>query len=235
MERERTLQGSTRDTEETLAIPVLTDKVVNVATVPQRSPLRYPGGKTWLVPQIRKWLKDLDVRPRIMVEPFAGGAIASLTAVMEGLVERAILCERDPEIANFWFCVLEHSELLATRVECFDLTHDNVADVFNSHSPSRMDMAFQTLLKNRINRGGILAKGASRMKKGENGNGLRSRWYPDTIAERIRAIGSVSGQIQFFQGDGVGLIDLCQLEASAGFFVDPPYTAAGKRAGFASV
>lgn len=31
-----------------------TPKVVNVASVPQRSPFRYPGGKTWLVPVVRK-------------------------------------------------------------------------------------------------------------------------------------------------------------------------------------
>jgi hypothetical protein len=29
---------------------------VNVASVPQRSPFRYPGGKTWLIPYIRSWL-----------------------------------------------------------------------------------------------------------------------------------------------------------------------------------
>ena len=29
---------------------------VNVSMVPQRSHLRYPGGKTWLVPHIREWL-----------------------------------------------------------------------------------------------------------------------------------------------------------------------------------
>lgn len=32
------------------------DKIVNVASVPFRSPFRYPGGKTWLVPQIRHCL-----------------------------------------------------------------------------------------------------------------------------------------------------------------------------------
>jgi hypothetical protein len=31
-------------------------KVVNVSTVPHRSPFRYPGGKTWLVPRVRDWL-----------------------------------------------------------------------------------------------------------------------------------------------------------------------------------
>src|SRR5260370_34987117 len=30
--------------------------IVNVASVPQRSPFRYPGGKTWLVPHVRRWL-----------------------------------------------------------------------------------------------------------------------------------------------------------------------------------
>ena len=35
----------------TQGVPVLSDRAVNVASVPQRSPLRYPGGKTWLVPR----------------------------------------------------------------------------------------------------------------------------------------------------------------------------------------
>jgi DNA adenine methylase len=37
-------------------------KIVNVASVPQRSPFRYPGGKTWLVPRVRRWLLDLHRR-----------------------------------------------------------------------------------------------------------------------------------------------------------------------------
>ena len=71
------------------------DKAVNVASVPQRSPLRYPGGKTWLVPQIRKFLESLDFRPEVFVEPFAGGGIASLTAVMERVEGRTALGRLD--------------------------------------------------------------------------------------------------------------------------------------------
>ena len=63
------------------------DKIVNVASIPQRSPFRYPGGKTWFVPRLRKWLNSQKKMPAVLVEPFAGGGIISLTAVCEGLAE----------------------------------------------------------------------------------------------------------------------------------------------------
>ena len=69
------------------------------------------------------------------------------------------------------------------------------------------------------------------MKEGENGHGISSRWYPDTLATRIRAIGSYAERLDFFQGDGVSLVELCKDNEAAAFFIDPPYTAAGKRAG----
>ncbi len=53
--------------------------VVNVASVPQRSPFRYPGGKTWLIPTVRKWLQQ-NTKAGLLIEPFAGGGIVSLTA-----------------------------------------------------------------------------------------------------------------------------------------------------------
>lgn len=213
------------------AIPVLSDKVVNVASVPQRSPLRYPGGKTWLVPEIRKFLKGLDFRPEVFIEPFAGGGIASLTAVMDGYADYAVLCEKDPDVSNLWSCMLDDAEELARRVECFAATPENVRAVFADVETSDMDVAFRTLLLNRINRGGIMAKGASVMKQGENGKGISSRWYADTLAARIRTIGSYASRLAFFEGDGISLVELCKDRRSAAFFIDPPYTAAGKRAG----
>ena len=212
-------------------VPVLSNSVVNVASVPQRSPLRYPGGKTWLVPQIRRWLAGFDHRPELFVEPFAGGAIASLTAVMEGLADRASLCEKDPDIAHLWRCILDHPDQLAERVETFRPTRDNVRVALVETTGSNVDAAFNTLVRNRISRGGILAKGASIMKEGENGAGVASRWYAKTLATRIRAIGAYAHRFDFFEGDGVNLIDLNKDNLKAAFFIDPPYTAAGKRAG----
>ena len=62
------------------------EKVTNVASVPQRSPFRYPGGKTWLIPVIRRWLNQ-ESRISELVEPFAGGGIVALTAAFEQLAD----------------------------------------------------------------------------------------------------------------------------------------------------
>ena len=73
-------------------------KPVNVASVPQRSPFRYPGGKTWFVPTFRRWMARMYPKSSILVEPFAGGGIISLTALFENLVQRVVMVELDDEI-----------------------------------------------------------------------------------------------------------------------------------------
>jgi len=47
-------------------------QIIDVVSVPQRSPFRHPAGKTWLIPHTRTWLRSLRPRPTVLVEPFAG-------------------------------------------------------------------------------------------------------------------------------------------------------------------
>lgn len=79
--------------------------------------------------------------------------------------------------------------------------------------------------------GGILAPGASLIKHGENGKGLRSRWYPKTLADRINAIGSIRERFTVIEGDGIAQIRKHHRSRKVVFFIDPPYTADGKKAG----
>ncbi|MCY4673089.1 MAG: DNA adenine methylase [Bacteroidetes bacterium] len=202
---------------------------VNVATVPQRSPLRYPGGKTWLVPHIRKWLEEpVD----LLVEPFAGGGIVSLTAVMEGLAARAVMIELDRDVAAFWRAALEHTEELIERIHSFSPTRSHVERIARKVPLSVLDHGFRTLVLNRTRRGGILAPGASFIRNGENGNGICSRWYPDTLVRRLQDIARHSDKLLFFEGDGMRMLELLCDQVDAAVFVDPPYTAvAGEQAG----
>src|SRR5271157_5777323 len=77
-----------------LAVPMdEPTRIINVASVPQRSPFRYPGGKTWLVPYARRWLRSQSRPVGQLVEPFAGGGIVGLTAAFERLAKRVTLIE----------------------------------------------------------------------------------------------------------------------------------------------
>src|SRR5207247_1982357 len=124
------------------------DHITNVAAVPHRSPFRYPGGKTWLVPRIRQWLGSLPHKPAVLVEPFAGGAIVGLTAAFEDLAERVVLVERDEDVGAAWETLFgDDNEWLAERVLSFDLTEDNVRAAVASSPASRRERAFRILLK----------------------------------------------------------------------------------------
>src|SRR4051795_3780713 len=91
--------------------------VVNIATVPHRSPFRYPGGKTWLVPRVRQWLRSLKPSPRELAEPFAGGGIVGLSALFEGLVEKLALVEKDEDVAAVWeILVYGDARLLGEKI-----------------------------------------------------------------------------------------------------------------------
>ena len=251
---------------------------VNVACVPQRSPLRYPGGKTWLIPHVRYWLtghvgaapsarggadahnsrqRQLQApesfstaraaaKPGLLVEPFAGGGIVSLTAVMEGMVERCMLAEIDEDVSAFWQAALRCGASLQSRVRRFQPTRDAVNALASNVPAGVLDRGFRTLVLNRTRRGGILAAGASLSRRGENGKGVASRWYPETTIRRLAEIERHAPRIDFRKTDG---LDLLASLASTNIerkgrprgagppsevvaFVDPPYTAAGgKRAG----
>ena len=203
----------------------------NVASVPQRSPLRYPGGKTWLIPHIRKWLSRTP-SPPLLIEPFAGGGIVSLTAVMEGLVKRVLMVDLDRDIAAFWRAALCHGSKLADRVQHFTPNRDQIEELASQAPRDVIDHGFRTLVLNRTRRGGVLAPGAALIRQGENGKGVGSRWYPETLRGRLTEITDHADRITFCETDGVRLLeDVALYRSDACFFIDPPYTAGGKRAG----
>lgn len=207
-------------------------KIVNVASVPKRSPFRYPGGKTWLVPLARKWWKSLPAKKEVLVEPFAGGGIIGLTAAFEGFVDHVVFVERDPDVAAVWKCIFSDSyKVLCERILEFNVTETNVREVLDDDSTAIDGIAFRTIIKNRMFHGGILAPGASLMKAGENGKGLSSRWYAKTLADRISAIGEIHHRFTVIEGDGIDVLAGHRESENAIFFIDPPYTASGKKAG----
>ena len=211
-----------------VAVP---QQIINVASVRQLSPFRYPGGKTWLIPQINKWMRSLHTPPEVFIEPFAGGGIVSLTVADENLADHIIMVELDDEIAAVWKTIFYGDvEWLINKIISFNMTIENVSEILAIDSMSNEEKAFKTIIKNRTFHGGILAKGSGLLKHGENGKGIASRWYPKTLAQRIKHIKQISRKITFLHTDGMDIINET-LNNNCTFFIDPPYTAGGKKAG----
>lgn len=205
-------------------------RIVNVASVPQRSPFRYAGGKTWLIPRIRQWLSAVGGKNKELFEPFAGGGIVSLTAACEDLVGRVTMVEKDAGVAAVWQIILGGgAEWLAEKIISFNLTPETAKNVIEAADTSLDALAFATIVKNRVNRGGILADGASFIKQGENGKGITSRWYPETLRKRILAIDKVKKKINFIPGDAFEVCAQNSHRKDAIYFIDPPYLKAGRR------
>ena len=203
---------------------------VNVAQVPMLSPFRYPGGKTWLIPHVRAWLHSLPSTPRLFVEPFAGGAIAALTAVFEDLAERAMIVEMDEDVSVVWKVILRgDSDRLMQRIMEFVPSAESVRQAISEQGLSPVYHAFATIVRNRMARGGILAPGAGIVKNGENGKGLTSRWYPETLCQRIGEIVRRRQRFDPLGGDGFGVMRALASSDGVAYFVDPPYTVAGRR------
>jgi DNA adenine methylase len=211
---------------------IIQPKVVNVSQVPHRSPFRYPGGKTWLVPRIRQWLKTLPFQPNNFIEPFAGGAIVGLTVAFENLSDKVVLVELDEDISAVWKTIFSlNGPLLAQKILTFEPTEKNLTASLSAQARSPLEQAFQTILKNRVSHGGIIANGSGIMKSGENGKGIFSRWYPETLSKRIINLHEIRKKIKFIQGDGLEAIIKYGKNRQNVFFIDPPYTAGGKKAG----
>lgn len=207
-------------------------KPVNVASVPQRSPFRYPGGKTWFVPTFRRWRASLHLKPRLLIEPFAGGGIISLTSVFENLVDRVVMADLDEEVTAVWqSAVGGDAKWLAEQIVKFNLTKEAVIEEISKTPRDLKHHAFQVILKNRTFHGGILAGGATFLKYGENGKGILSRWYPLTLAKRFFNLDFVADRIDFRCEDGLKVLREFASQKDVIYFIDPPYTAGGKKAG----
>lgn len=178
-------------------------------------------------------LRNLPTAPRVLVDPFLGGGSVPLAALVEGTVKEIVLCEIDAAVAAVWKVIFSRDyRKLCNKILEFDITRGNVINVVSKDVTGTFEKAFQTIIRNRTFRGGILASGASLVKGGENGRGVASRWYPETLVKRIELLHDYSDRVTFIEGDGMKLVNQFASDSDAFIFVDPPYTAgAGKRAG----
>lgn len=183
-----------------------------LATARYQTPLRYPGAKTGLTAVIGQLLTGA-VRHRnvghvdLLVEPFAGGASASLRLVGNGTVSRALLADADPLVAAFWqVAAAEPTKLIARMYEEYNsyVARGGIRaierwDYWRTWRPAngldtasaRLESAVKCLFLNRTTFSGILHGRAGPIggRAQESAYDIGCRFNPAALADRIAYVG----------------------------------------------
>ncbi len=198
------------------------------------SPLRYPGAKRQLTRVIESIIRANVPPPRLLVEPFCGGATTSLRLVGGGAVEHVVLADADPLVASFWHVAAFETTWLVNRMREERVT---VArwDWWRAFNPTtRKDKALKCLFLNRTTFSGILHGRAGPIggRSQTSAYKIDCRFGKDGLERRIRAIGHLAdtGRIlDVWHGDWQQTLrrvrrDFDGLDPSEiVMYLDPPY------------
>ena len=152
-----------------------------------KSPLRYPGGKAFLVPYFERFLSKNSLTPQIFVEPFAGGASLALALLSKGLVEKIALYDKDPLVAGFWKAVFYNHEWLQDKIDHAEITLEKWESIRSNRSEGYLEDAWKCLFLNRTSFSGILTRQAGPIggKAQSSQYKIDCRFYRDTLKRRL--------------------------------------------------
>ena len=202
------------------------------------SPLRYPGGKAALGPFLAETIALNGLTDCAYFEPFAGGAGAALWLLRKGIVSEAHINDLDPCIAAFWKAALGEPDRFSEAIMSAKLDIDEwkrqraIYDGRNANKP--FDLGFATFYLNRCNRSGVLSGAGPIGGYAQTGKWkIDSRFYRESLAERVRALGKLSDQIRFTNLDAHQFLKE-KLPRGRGrsrvfAYLDPPYWEKGGR------
>ena len=169
----------------------------NSSSIPLLSPLRYPGGKAFLCPYVEEFLKHNSLRPRLFVEPFAGGASVSLHLLGKNLVDSVALYDKDPIVASFWATVFAEASWLRKKVRRAKVTLDEWNKQRTTALNGSRTNAWKCLFLNRTSFSGILESRAGPIggKAQESSYKIGCRFYRETTEERLKNLWDYRGKV----------------------------------------
>ncbi len=200
------------------------------------SPLRYPGGKTRLASFLfnalnKNFSKDEKI---ILVEPYAGGAGASLKLLFSGKVDKIIINDLDKAIFSFWKTAISDTDFLINKIKKVNINIDEwkkQKKIYNNPLSTTKELAFATLFLNRTNRSGIIEGGPIGGIEQSGYWNIKARFTKNTIITRLEKIKEFKNKVIVRNLDGITLLK--QLEKNKCknryfIFLDPPYYQKGK-------
>jgi len=161
------------------------------------SPLRYPGSKRKLAKYVEKVLIENNLKPKLFIELFAGGANVALYLLQKKLVDKVILVDKDPWIASFWETVFWDTEWLKSQIQNADLRLENWYHLKYSPAKDRRERAWRCFFLNRTSFSGILRDEVGPLggKQQKSEYKIDCRFSKPLLTSRIEKIASLRDKI----------------------------------------
>lgn len=193
------------------------------------SPLRYPGGKRKLAGFVRDAVIQNDIQGGTYVEPFAGGASVALYLLFNEYVNQIVINDIDRSIYSFWYCVLNCTEELCSRIEQTAITMEEweiqKAVQSDKEHAELLDLAFSTFFLNRTNRSGIIKGGVIGGKSQAGEWKMNVRFNKGDLVKRIKKIALYRDRISLHCVDAIAFVNeiLPDINEHTLIYFDPPY------------
>lgn len=204
------------------------------------SPFRYPGGKAFLSEYLISRLPSRDeANDHIsMVEPFCGGAGASLNLLADDHVGFLHLNDADLRIYSAWYAMLNDSDrfinaLLSTPLTMEEWYAQRKIATANSYNSYSFELAFASFYMNRTTRSGIIERAGPIGGYDQTGNWkINARFNREKLASQVEWIASMADKIHLTNLDALTFIEKTRnylIMKNTLYFIDPPYVQAGSR------
>lgn len=190
------------------------------------SPLRYPGGKTFLFPFFDKVIKENGLQNVTYIEPFAGGAGAALALLFLEKVDKIVINDLDRAIYSFWKSAIYSSNKFIKKIDSTPVTikeWQKQKVIYSNPKAKEFELGFATFFLNRTNVSGILNGGPIGGIKQKGNYKIDARFNKAKLTEKIHQLSSYKNRITVVNEDGVKLIHKYLNKKNAFIYLDPPY------------
>lgn len=196
------------------------------------SPLRYPGGKTFLTDFLSQTIRVNRLDGGIYVEPFAGGAGAALGLLFSERVSKIHINDKDPCIYAFWRAILDYSdeflELLQKSPVSVRMWKRQKLILRDRRKHSTLEVGFATFYLNRCNRSGVLNAWPIGGINQDGNYKIDARFNKRRLRQKIEKIALYKNRISVWNADAITFLERVfkkrgVSKARTLVYMDPPY------------
>lgn len=195
------------------------------------TPIRYPGGKTKLYPEIKAILESNDLLGHPYAELFAGGAGLAIKLLLKGDVPSIVINDYDRAVYCMWNAVVNHAEDLCEFIDSAVLdveTWKAMRTVYrNSDDVGDFELGKAAFYLNRTNVSGILSGGVIGGLKQAGNYKMDVRFNRETLKKKVMDIAARRGDIEVTRLDAEDFINDRMSDSELFAYLDPPYVQKG--------